>query len=363
MRVVDDPDIEIVDGSCNHCKRYDDLLASRVTAGAEGLRALKQLAASMKKARSRDGYDCLIGVSGGVDSTYVAMQVVKLGLRPLAVHVDNGWNSETAVANIEKTLNVLGIELHTEVLDLREFYDLQRSFLLASTPDGDIPTDHAIQATLWKVARSNGIKYIVSGMNFRTESISVPAWSYGHSDWKYIRSVHAKHGTVKLAHYPHFGFGSLVYTTAVKRVRIVSILNYLDYDKSAALEELQRELGWQPYGGKHYESVYTRFYQGYVLPKKFGIDKRRGHLSDLINSGQITRNEALSELEVDDYDDRLRRRDQEFFLKKLNLSEEEFAAIMGASPRSFRDYPNSYETVQRLRGAVNTLRGRGWYPK
>lgn len=363
MRFADDPDIEIDDGVCNHCRRYDTLLASRVTSGEEGLRALEQIVRDMKKARSKQGYDCVIGVSGGVDSTFVASQVVKLGLKPLAVHVDNGWNSETAVANIEKTLNVLGIELHTEVLDLREFYDLQRSFLVASTPDGDIPTDHAIQATLWKVARKNGIRYIVSGMNFRTESISVPAWSYGHSDWKYIRSVHERHGSTKLKHFPHFGFGELFWTTAVKRVRIVSILNYLDYDKSQALEVLQKELGWQPYGGKHYESVYTRFYQGYVLPRKFGIDKRRGHLSDLINSGQITRDEALNELESDDYDGSLRRMDQQFFLKKLRLSQDEFDAIMAAPRRSFRDYPNSYETVQRLRRTVNSLRGRGWYPK
>lgn len=363
MRLADDPDIEIVDGVCNHCRRYDDLLASRVTPGETGRRELERIAATMKKSRSKHGYDCVIGVSGGVDSTYVASQVVKLGLKPLAVHVDNGWNSETAVANIEKTLNVLGIELHTEVLDLREFYDLQRSFLLASTPDGDIPTDHAIQATLWKVARSNGIKFIVSGMNFRTESISVPAWSYGHSDWKYIRSVHERHGTTKLERYPHFGFAELFYTTAIKRVRIVSILNYLDYDKSEALQVLQDELGWTPYGGKHYESVYTRFYQGYVLPRKFHIDKRRGHLSDLINSRQISRDEALVELESDDYDGQLRRRDEEFFLKKLRLTPDEFAAIMEMPRRSFRDYPNSYETVQRLRRTVNNLRDRGWYPK
>lgn len=363
MRSADDPKLVLVDGVCNHCRRYDELLSSRVTSGEAGRQALEKISLKMKASRSRGGYDCLIGVSGGVDSTYVASKVKQLGLNPLAVHVDNGWNSETAVANIEKTLDALDIELDTEVLDLREFYDLQRAFLYASTPDGDIPTDHAIQATLWKIARKNGIRYIVSGMNFRTESISVPSWSYGHSDWRYIKAVQGRHGTIRLKKYPHFGFLELLYTTAVRRVQIVSILNYLDYDKAGAMDELKAEIGWKPYGGKHFESIYTRFYQGYMLPEKFGIDKRRGHLSDLINSGQITREQAVAELAHKEYDDDLRHRDQELFLKKLNLSREQLHEIMAAPPKSYRDYPNSYEFVQRLRRIVNTLRRRGWYPQ
>ena len=364
MRRADDPDITFVDGVCNHCRRYMELLPSRVTPGEAGKQALDALVSRMKRTRRRKrGYDCVIGVSGGVDSTYVAYLVKGLGLKPLAVHVDNGWNSELAVHNIEKTVRRLGIDLHTEVLDLREFYDLQRAFLLGSTPDGDIPADHAIQATLWKVARKHGIKFIVSGMNFRTEAINVPSWSYGHSDWRYIRSVHATYGRVPLKRYPHFGFAELFYTTGVKRVRIVSVLNYVDYDKHSAMQTLTDTLDWTPYGGKHFESIYTRFYQGFVLPQKFGIDKRRGHLSDLINSGQITRDEALKELAEPDYEDRLRRRDQELFLKKLDLSAQEFEDIMSTPARSFRDFKNSYEFVQRLRRLVNNLRLRGWYPK
>ncbi|CAM3263861.1 N-acetyl sugar amidotransferase [Nocardioides dubius] len=362
MRSADDPDLVLVDGVCNHCRRYDDLLTSRVVTGEEGATELNQIAGGIKGS-GRKEFDCVIGVSGGVDSTYVALKAVELGLRPLAVHVDNGWNSEVAVQNIEKTLNALDIELHTVVLDLREFYDLQRSFLFASTPDGEIPTDHAIQATLWKTARQNGIRTIISGMNFRTEAISVPSWSYGHSDWRYIRGVQRRHGTRSLATYPHFGFGELGYVTAVRRIRVLSILNYLDYDKAAAVDELQAKLNWTPYGGKHYESIYTRWYQGHVLPQKFGIDKRRGHYSDLINSGQICRSDALLGLAQPDYDDDLRDRDQQFVLKKLSLSSAQFDEIMAAPVRSFRDYPNSYETVQRLRGLANGLRHRGWYPK
>lgn len=363
MRSEDDPNLEVEGGLCNHCRRYDLLLPTRVLEGSAGERAIQALCDQMRANRTKDGYDCLIGVSGGVDSTFVAREVVRRGLKPLAVHVDNGWNSETAVGNIAKTLSTLDIDLVTDVLDLREFYDLQRAFLLASTPDGDVPTDHAIQATMWQVARKFGIRHIVSGMNFRTEAISVPEWSYGHADWRYLRGVHRKFGTRELRNYPHFGFTELFYTNAVKRVRIVSILNYLDYDKAKALAILKDELGWEAYGGKHYESIYTRFYQGYVLPTKFGIDKRRGHLSDLINSGQLTRTQALEELAHDDYDERLRKRDEQLFLKKLNLSPEDFAQIMAAPVASFRDYDNSYAVISGLKGAVNTLRKAGLYPR
>jgi N-acetyl sugar amidotransferase len=362
MRSVDDPDLVLTNGVCNHCLRYDELISSRVVPGEAGRTEMDRLVKKIRS-QSRGDYDCLIGVSGGVDSSYVALKVAEYGLRPLAVHVDTGWNSNTAVENIQKTLDKLGIELHTEVLDLREFYDLQRSFLLASTPDGDIPADHAIQATLWKLARRNRIRYIISGMNFQTESISVPAWAYGHSDWKYIRDVQRRHGTRPLKKYPHFGFLQLFYTTFVKRVRIVSILNYLDYDKAAALDTLSRELDWTNYGGKHFESIYTRYYQGHVLPRKFGIDKRRGHLSDLINSGQLTRDEALALMHQTDYPEELRRRDEELVLKKLSLSPEEFRVIWESPRRTFRDFRNSYETVQRLRRLVNVLRARGWYPR
>ena len=363
MRLIDDPEITFTGGVCNHCLRYDELIDSRVLIGDEGNAAITRLAHQIKKTGRRGEYDCLIGVSGGIDSTYVAMSVKRLGLRPLAVHVDNGWNSETAVKNIEQTLEKLDIDLETHVLRLDEFYDLQRSFLLASTPDGEIPSDHAIQATLWKVARKHGIRYIVSGMNFRTEAMSVPSWAYGHSDWRYIKDVHRNHGNVKLRSYPHFGFLELLYTTVVRRVRIVSVLNYVDYDKAAAVQEMSTGFGWRDPGGKHFESVYTRFYQAFVLPVKFGIDKRRGHLSDLINSGLTTRDAALIEIESTDYSEELARRDRTFVEKKLRLTTEEFDAILAAPRQSFHDYRNSYGFVQFLRRSVNRLRRLGLYPR
>lgn len=363
MTLAVDPDLIVINGACNHCRRYDELFATRIVPTAERPQKLARLVDAIGRAGEGRQYDCIVGVSGGVDSSYVAMKVKELGLRPLAIHVDNGWNSELAVSNIERVLSSLDIDLDTVVLDLREFYDLQRSFLFASTPDADIPSDHAIQAVLWERARHHKVKYIISGMNFATESISVPSWSYGHSDWRYIRAIHSKFGLKKLKTYPHFGFVTLFWTTAIRRVRIASILNYIEFHKGAAVQDLQQRLGWVAYEGKHYESIFTRWVQGYYLPLKFGIDKRRGHYSDLINSGQITRDQALHRLEKVDYSDKLRREDELLLRKKLGLDSAELAQIVQNRPSSYRDFRNSYNQVQLLRRLVNILRKRGMYPR
>ncbi|MCU0337084.1 MAG: N-acetyl sugar amidotransferase [Sediminibacterium sp.] len=359
-----DPNIEFNDeGVCNHCLRYENELHRRVFIGDEASSKLKSLVDKIKNAGKGKEYDCIIGVSGGVDSTYVAYLTKQLGVRPLAVHFDNGWNSELAVSNIEKTLDHLGIDLYTYVIDWEEFKDLQLSFLKASTPDGEIPTDHAINALLFREADKRGIKYIINGMNFAAESISVPGWAYGHSDWKYIKSVQKIFGSVKLKRYPKYTFFNLFWWNVVKQIKVISILNYVDYKKDAVMEILQSELGWVYYGGKHYESVYTRFFQGYILPKKFGIDKRKAHLSDLIKSGQISRETALQEIEKPGYEEQLFRQDKDFVIKKFELNEASFDAIMSLSPKTFRDYPNNYAKVQRLKSFVNKLREKGLYSR
>lgn len=350
-------------GICNHCRRHDVLISSRVLTGEPGQQALQQLTDRMKRAGRGRGYDCIIGVSGGVDSTYVAYLVKQMGLRPLAVHFDNGWNSELAVSNIEKVLKRLQIDLFTYVVDWEEFRDLQLAYLKASTPDGEIPTDHGIFALLWTQAAKRGIKYIVSGMNFATEAVSVPDWSYGHSDWRYIKAVHGRFGNVKLRTYPHFSLLDLAWISGVRGIRTVSILNYLDYRKEEAMRVLQDELGWVYYGGKHYESVYTRFWQGYVLPRKFAVDKRYGHLSDLINAGQLSREDALREIAEDPYPAELAELDRRYMIKKLQLTEADFEGLMAEPPRTFRDYPNNFEWVQRLKRFANFLRARGWYAR
>jgi N-acetyl sugar amidotransferase len=351
------------EGVCSHCRRYDELISARVVKGEAGRRAAAELVAKIKKAgRGRD-YDCIIGVSGGVDSTYVAYRVKEMGLRPLAVHFDNGWDSELAVSNIEKVLKRLEIDLFTYVVDWEEFRDLQLAFLKASTPDGEIPTDHGIFALLWRQAAARRIRYIVSGMNFATEAASVPGWSYGHSDWRYIRAVHRQFGTVRLKTYPRFSLVDLAWFNGVRGIRTVSILNYLDYRKSEAMRVLQDELGWVYYGGKHYESIYTRFWQGYVLPRKFGIDKRVAHFSDLINAGQMTRENALEEIMKEPYPAALAEQDRRYVIKKLALTEDEFERLMALPRRSFRDYPNNFARIERLKRLANLLRARGWYAR
>lgn len=351
-------------GLCHHCKRYDELVEKRIVQADERTEALKGLVTKIKKSGMGKDYDCIVGVSGGVDSTYVAWLTKELGLRPLAIHLDNGWNSELAVSNIEMVLNKLNIDLFTHVLDWEEFKDLQISFLKSSTPDGEIPTDHAIFATLWKEAAKNNIRYIISGMNFATESISVPNWSYGHSDWRYVKYVQSKFGSKKMKNYPHFSFFDLLWINLIKRVRTVSILNYVDFDKAAAMKMLQNDLDWIYYGGKHYESIYTRFWQGYVLPRKFEIDKRYGHLSDLINSGQLTREKALDMASTPIYPSaELEEEDRQFVMKKLGFTEEQFQSYMDLPPRSFREFPNNFGILVRLKLIVNWMRSKKLYPK
>jgi len=351
-------------GLCHHCQRYDRLLPSRVLSGEAGRRALAARVEKIKRDGRGREYDCIIGVSGGVDSTYVAYLVKELGLRALAVHVDNGWDSELAVKNIERALNKLSIDLVTHVLDWEEFRDLQIAFLKASTPDGEIPTDHAIVSVLWREATNRRIRHIVSGMNFATESISVPDWAYGHTDWPYIKDVHRLYGTVPLKTFPRIPLPYLLfYVNLARRVRTMSILNYVDYRKEAAVEFLQNHLGWVYYGGKHHESIYTRFYQGYVLPRKFGVDKRYGHLSDLINAGQMSREAALEEIQNPPYQEELQARDLEYVCKKMGFTPAQFDEIMATPPKSFRAYRNSFERVQMLRHAVNWFRKMGLYPR
>jgi N-acetyl sugar amidotransferase len=358
-----DPRLEIFNGICGHCRRYDALVNTRVAPGDEGRVLLEKRVESIKRQGVGQEYDCLIGLSGGTDSTYVAYLVKQLGLRPLAVHFDNGWDSELAVANVHKTVEILGIDLETYVVDWPQFKDLQLAFLLASTPDGEVPSDHAIGATLWKTAHKIGIRTIISGMNFSTESMDMPDWSYGHSDWRYIKNVHDRFGTLPIPSYPHFGLSYLMYVNAVRRIRTLSVLNYGRYVKSEAQEVLKSELGWRDYGGKHHESIYTRFYQGVILPEKFGIDKRWGHYSDLIRAGQLSRDDALDLLREPTYAPDLQAQDRKYVVKKLGLSDAGFDEIMRLPVRSFREFKNSYGRVQAMRRGVNALRGRGWYDR
>ena len=360
---MDTTDVDIIfdsAGVCSHCHRFDAQAARRLIPESERPARLDALVEELKRAgRGRD-YDCVIGVSGGVDSTYVAYLTKQLGLRPLAVHFDNGWNSELAVANIEKTLKTLGIDLLTHVIDWPEFRDLQLSFLRASTPDGEVPTDHAIVALLYKMAAKHGIKHILLGVNVNSEAVMPLKWGYGYSDFRYIEGVHARFGTVPLRTYPHYTLAQLFGYMFVRRIRIVPILDYTDYQRQTAMRLIESDLGWVYYGGKHYESIYTRFFQSYILPRKFNIDKRRAHYSNLVMSGQMKRAEALASLLEPVYPEQGLQEDRAYVIKKLALSEAEFEAIMRQPPQTFFDYPNSFQRVENAKKLLKPIRAAHW---
>jgi N-acetyl sugar amidotransferase len=327
-------------GYCNHCRAYLARPAVYNLPPEERARQLAAVVEEMKRNGQGKEYDCIIGVSGGVDSSFLAIKVKELGLRPLAVHVDNGWNSEKAVGNIKRILDPLHIDLSTHVLNWKEFRDLQLAFLRASTPDSEIPSDHAIVASFYAACKKYGVGYCVNGVNLKTEGIHVREWSQGHLDSRYIRSVYRRFTRKRLKHFPLIPVTTLVFNIVLHRPRNVFMLDYLDYDKQAAKRLLTDKYGWEDYGGKHYESVYTKFYQGWILPHKFGYDKRRMHLSSLVACGQLTRDQALVEVAAPAYPLDLVEPDKAFVVKKLGISREEFDAIMALPKKRYMDYPN-----------------------
>jgi N-acetyl sugar amidotransferase len=358
MDTISDPDIYFDEnGVCNYYYEFIEKLKVRVPPKEEAKLKLDSLIKKIKKDGVGKQYDCIIGISGGVDSTYTAWLVKEFGLRPLAIHLDNGWNSELAVKNIENVLNKLNIDLYTEVLDWEMFRDLQLSFLKASTPDGEIPTDHAILAILYKMAYKFGIKHIISGMNFRNEGMLPPSWARGYLDWKYIKSVHKIFGSQSLNSYPHLSIPKFLYYNLVKGIRSVSFINYIDFNKTEAIKLIENELSWRNYGGKHYESIYTRFYQSYILPNKFKIDKRKPHLTCIISStGEITREEALILLKEPTCDSKLLEDDKEYLLKKFEINSEDFDRIINLPVKSIYDYPNIHKLELKFRVILHKLR-------
>lgn len=347
-----DPDIWFdEDGVSSHVLHFEADLADGVRRAQAGERLgeLDDLVAKIKSAGRGKPYDCIIGVSGGVDSTYVALRAVQLGLRPLAVHFDSGWNSELAVDNIHNLVTKLGLDLYTHVADWREMKDLQLSFFKASVANADIPTDHAFSWVAYTQAKKYRIKYILSGSNLASESILPEAWGYDAGDAKHVRAIQKQFGSVKLKTYPLMGLGQrYIWYPLVRRIKTVKPLNLMPYVYKDAKRAISEELGWRDYGGKHYESVFTRYFQGYYLPHKFGYDKRLAHYSSLILSDQMTRDEALGLLETTNYPDALRKQDHEFIAKKLGVSVGELEAICERPPVHYSAYPNSAETWERI---------------
>lgn len=347
-------------GVCNHCRKYDERIKNELYCRMpDGKEKLEQLVGKIRKSGEGKEYDCIIGVSGGTDSTMVAYLTKQLGLRPLAVHMDNGWNTELAVSNIEKTLKTLGIELSTVVLDWEEFKDLQISFLKASVANCEIPTDHAILAALYRTAAHEGVRYILSGSNLVTEGIIPESWGYDAKDLRHLMAIHRKFGSVKLKKFPTLRFFDWVNYVLVRGIKFIPILNYVEYDKRKARKILEEKIGWKDYGVKHGESVYTRFFQNYILPRKFNFDKRRAHLSTLICSEQITREEAQDEIGKPPYaSEREAQEDKEYVARKLALTEEKFDEIMALPVKTYKDYPNNRLLFSELSFLVRLVKRR-----
>lgn len=344
-----DPEIRFdANGCCNHCEAALERLRRQVLPPEKQEQARIALAEKIRRDGKHLDYDCIIGVSGGIDSTTTAYWVKKLGLRPLAVHFDNGWNSELAVHNIKKTLDVLGIELFTYVVDWEEFRDLQLCFLKASVANCEAPTDHGITATLFRTARRVGCRYVLSGSNVATEAIMPPAWGHYNQDLRHLKALHRRFGSIPLRTMPTISMGQYLRYVFVHGIRQIPFLNYVPYNKQEAKAVMARDLGWRAYPRKHGESIWTAYFQDYYLPFKFGYDKRRAHLSSLICSGQMTRDEALQEVTDLPYDPELLPRETQFVTKKLGLTPAEFEALLQAPPKSVRDYPSNEFLYRRL---------------
>lgn len=355
-------------GVCSYCITYDQQKSTSLKTDDDGKQELQKWVNEIRKAGAGKPYDCILGLSGGVDSTYLALKAKELGLRPLTVHFDNGWNSELAVANIENIITRLGFDLHTVVVDWEEFRDLQLAFLRASVVDIELVTDHAIIASLYQIALKNKVKYILSGVNYVTESILPSSWIHDKRDHVHIKAINRLFGTRPLVKFPLLN-SNLILRAAWAGIQSVALLNYMDYVKSDVKKEITSQLHWRDYGGKHYESIFTRFYQGYILVKKFGVDKRKAHLSNLICSGQLTRDEALNEISKSAYPTELFQKDYEFVLKKFGLTEGEFESIMDLPSKKHCDYPVNQGIYKRfplleplapLWGQLKKMKGGKW---
>lgn len=349
-------------GVCNHCRSYADEKSKTWFPNEEGARRLAANIERIKAEGQGKPYDSILGLSGGVDSSYLALKVKEWGLRPLVVHVDAGWNSELAVANIERIVRYCDFDLHTHVMDWNDMRELQLSYLRAAVANQDVPQDHAFFATLYQFARKNGIRYVLHGGNFATESVFPRSWHANNMDATNLRAIHKRYGTKRLNSYTTIGFFEYyVWYPFVKRMRILRPLNYMPYGKSAASAELQATIGWRSYARKHGESLFTKFFQNYYLPTKFGYDKRRPHLSSLILSGEMTRDEALAKLAEPLYDPEELETDITFLCKKLRLTRAEFGALMVAPIHHYTDFPNQngrYLWLKRMQRLVEKVAGR-----
>jgi N-acetyl sugar amidotransferase len=351
MSVMDniaDPDITFDEnGICNYYYEYLEAEKQHVLKGEAGKKKFKEIITKIKADGQGKKYDCILGVSGGVDSSYLAYLAKQVGLRVLCVHFDNGWNSEIAVRNIHNIVEKCGFDLYTYVIDWEEFRDIQLAYFKANVIDIEAVTDIAISNVVNRIAANKKIKHVLSGDNVVTEFTLPQAWI--NKNTTTFMSIYNQFGTSKLKKYPLIHPILRRIYARTSKYEIWKPLNLLTYNKKEVKKIISRELNWVDYGGKHYESVFTRFYQGYILPKKFKVDKRKAHLSNLIFSGQISKAEAIVELENEIYPNELLKNDLDFVLKKLNFSRETFEAYIHGPIVSYLQFSSSLKITDELK--------------
>ena len=346
-------------GICDHCTTYfKDILPNWHT-DERGHKALKEIIDKIKKEGEGKDFDCLMGMSGGIDSSYLLYVMKEIyGLRPLVFHVDAGWNSQIAVNNIERLVDGLGLDLYTEVINWEEIKDLQLAFFKSGVPHIDVPQDHAFFATMYKFASKHKIKFILTGGNYSTECVRNPKeWMYYQSDSIQLRDIYKKHGTGKLKDYPVTNIlWHKIYLPYIKKIKLVRPLDFVPYNKDEAMQLLEDKFGYQKYPQKHFESRFTRFYESYWLPEKFGYDTRKVQYSSLILTGQMTRNEALEKLKYPAYDPKTINQDFEYVATKLGISVEELQFYMDSPNKTYKDY-KSQENIYNIGAKLMRILG------
>lgn len=334
-------------GESNYYTNFIENISPSWTNDGSKFYKLKKIANKIRKDGKNNEFDCIIGVSGGVDSSYLVYLAKEiLQLRPLIYHVDGGWNSRLAVSNIEKLIDKLNLDLHTDVIYWPEMRDLQLSFFKAQVPHLDTPQDHAFFSSMYNYAAKYDIKYILNGGNFSTECIREPLeWHYHASDLKHIKDIHSKFGSIKLNKFPTADiFKYKIYYRFFKKMKVIQPLNYIRYIKSEAIDLLESKFGWEQYSHKHYESRFTKFYEGFWLINKFGYDKRKAHFSSLILTNQMSRDEALRKLSTPPYTEEIDD-DFEYIANKLEISVDELKLFLTQNNKTFRDYESNYRLI------------------
>ena len=360
--VMDTTDSKIIfddKGVCDHCNTFYSVILPNWHTDERGDKSLNNLVKKIKSQGKGKDFDCLMGMSGGIDSSYLLyVMKEKYGLRPLVFHVDAGWNSQIAVNNIERLVDGLGLDLYTEVINWEEIKDLQLAFFKSGVPHIDVPQDHAFFATMYKFASKHKIKYILTGGNYSTECVRNPLeWMYYQSDSIQLRDIYKKFGTGKLKDYPVTNIlWHKVYLPYVKKIKLIRPLDFVPYNKDEAMQLLVDKFGYQKYPQKHFESRFTRFYESYWLPKKFGFDTRKVQYSSLILTNQMKREEALKKLESPAYNLETIHQDFEYVATKLGISVEELQSYMDAPNKTYKDY-KSQETIYNIGAKVMRMLG------